>query len=438
VKAAVLEGFVSLRNVGWGLVLLVGGVPSFAAVVGMSVAAESITRERIARMPASERAVWLAYLERSERQMGADKAALAAERTPGLAVPPVPREGFGMRMMPLGREAAYYGSDEARQTADVIVSFQTPAGGWGKNQDYREGVRQRGQAYVANNISHYLADVDFDRPRDMEWNYVGTLDNDATSTQLKFLARVQAATPGAAGDAYRRSFEKGIEYLLAAQFPNGGWPQVWPLEGGYHDAITYNDDAVTEAAEVLSSAAKGVGDYSFCPAELRVRAGQAAERALGIILKTQIVIGGKKTIWAQQHDALTLAPAAGRNFEPAALSSGESAKLLEYLMAIEKPSAEVKASIEAGVAWLKGAAVYGYEWSGGRNAPGGRVLVAKAGAGPIWARYYSLTTGKPVFGDRDRTIHDDVNELTLERRNGYAWFGTGPAEALAEYERWKG
>jgi PelA/Pel-15E family pectate lyase len=39
-----------------------------------------------------------------------------------------------------------------------------------------------------------------------------------------------------------------VRYLLAAQFPNGGWPQVWPLEGGYHDAVTFNDNAVSEAA----------------------------------------------------------------------------------------------------------------------------------------------------------------------------------------------
>jgi len=42
-------------------------------------------------------------------------------------------------------------------------------------------------------------------------------------------------------------------YLLAAQFPNGGWPQVWPLEGGYHDAITYNDNAVIESPETLTA-----------------------------------------------------------------------------------------------------------------------------------------------------------------------------------------
>jgi hypothetical protein len=76
------------------------------------------------------------------------------------------------------------------------------------------------------------------------------------------------------------------------------------------------------------------------------------------------------------------------------------------------------------------------EWVGGRSTPEGRHLEAKAGAGPIWARYYSLSSGLPVFGDRDKTIHDDVSELSLERRNGYAWYTAGPLQALDAYATW--
>lgn len=64
------------------------------------------------------------------------------------------------------------------------------------------------------------------------------------------------------------------------------------------------------------------------------------------------------------------------------------------------------------------------------------MLVAAPGASPLWSRYYSITTGRPIFGDRDKTIHDDVNEITLERRNGYQWFGSGPQKALAAYTTW--
>ena len=114
-----------------------------------------------------------------------------------------------------------------------------------------EDLRLPGQPYAADNVSKFPGVDDFDKPKDPKWNYVGTLDNDATNTQLRFLVLVSGQTPGADGDAYRASFLKGVRYLLAAQFPNGGWPQVWPLEGGYHDAITFNDNAVSETADYV-------------------------------------------------------------------------------------------------------------------------------------------------------------------------------------------
>jgi PelA/Pel-15E family pectate lyase len=110
---------------------------------------------------------------------------------------------------------------------------------------------------------------------------------------------------------------------------------------------------------------------------------------------------------------------------------------MEYLMSLPNPSPDVVRSIDAAAAWFKAHKVMGYAWVGGRNTPGGRKFEASPGAGPLWARYYSLTTGKPVFGDRDKTIHDDVMELSLERRNGYSWWGEGPKHALAQYAEWK-
>jgi PelA/Pel-15E family pectate lyase len=390
-------------------------------------------------LPAKDRAAWTAYLERSQKQMQIDRATLAAElaqRRPVVTNLPPPSGDFSARSIPLDRDQEYYRSLLARHVGDVIVTFQTPAGGWSKNLDMSGLTRELGQSYAPDNLSKHLGPDDFDAPKDPHWNYVGTLDNDATNTELRFLALVSAGAPGNVGDSFRASFLRGIRYLLAAQFPNGGWPQVWPLEGGYHDAITYNDNAVTESAETLTLAAEGKGDYAFVPDNLRRQAKAAAERALQCILATQIIVNGHRTVWAQQHDAFTLAPVAGRNYEPAALSSGESADILLYLMQLRHPSKEVIASVNAGAGWLKSAAITGQEWVGGRGTPGGRHLEAKPGAGPIWARYYSITTGKPIFGDRDKTIHDDVSELSLERRNGYAWYSAGPQKALDVYTTW--
>ncbi len=404
--------------------------PAFAGVVGHSIAAQSLTPARIATLPTATQPAWQSYIDQSKAQRAADKAALAAELKPGEAAPAAPLEGHG-DTMPLNQYPESYGSASARHVADVIVSYQTPAGGWGKNQRRDGALRQPGQPYVANNISKYLAPDDFDTPAEPDWNYVGTLDNNATSTELRYLGLVIAQAPGHEGDAYRASFLKGLDYLFHAQYPNGGWPQVWPLEGGYHDAITYNDNAVSLAAELMSDVADG--KYSFVPDAVRQNAGASAQAAITCILDTQIQIGGQPTLWGQQHDPLTLKPVAARNFEPAELSSEESADLLVYLMSLPHPSARIVAAVKGGIAYLQKAELHDIAW---QRTDHGRDVVASPGAPALWARYYSISTGKPVFGDRDKSVHDAVSELTLERRNGYAWYNTAPQKALDTYASW--
>src|ERR1700712_3391612 len=226
--------------------------------MGRKNPAEPLTVARInATLPAKQRGPWLEYMHRSETQMAADKAALAAERVGLTDIPPLPKQGFSGRAIPLHRDAEFYKSAEARRIGDTILSFQIPSGGWSKNLAMTE-LRLRGQSYATANLPPTpQPEGDFDKPMEEKWHYIGTLDNDATNTEIHFLAELSAAFPGKDGDEYRAAALRGIEYLLKAQFPNGGWPQVWPLEGGYHDAITFNDDAVTQSAETLTLAARG-------------------------------------------------------------------------------------------------------------------------------------------------------------------------------------
>ena len=421
-------------------------LPFHAEVIGVSKPAESLTVARVnATLPEADRAAWVGYLRRSQQQLSFDQDEIFIEKShlTGPA-PEYPKESGAGRSMPLDRDDAYYKTPEALHVAETILSFQIPNGGWSKNLDMTGPKRLPGQSFTPNNISRLLGPDDFDKPANPTWNYAGTLDNDATNTELHYLARMSTAYPGADGDRFRKSFVRGVFYLLNAQYPNGGWPQVWPLEGGYHDAITFNDNAVTESAELLHDVAGGRGDYGFISAEVRAKAGSAVEQAIGIILKTQLVVDGRKTAWSQQVDPLTLKAVSGRNYEPAAISAGESADILIFLMKLDRPSPELKAAVEAGIAWLKAKAIYGQAFVGGRHGPAvagvtptPRHLEAVAGAGPIWARYYSLETGKPVFGDRDKTIHDTVEELSVERKNGYAWYSGGAKSALDAYAEWK-
>jgi PelA/Pel-15E family pectate lyase len=409
---------------------------AFAAQIGVIAPAEPLTAARVAALPPGERAAWLDYLARSEAQRAADRAALAAERQGLAAWPAPPAGGNGEATMPLDKPADWYAGEAALQVARNILSYQTPAGGWGKNQPRDQPPRERGQSYVADNSPKKPAAAgDFDKTADAQWSYVGTIDNDATITEIRFLARVAAARPGEAGEAFRQAAARGLRYLLAAQFPNGGWPQVWPLQGGYHDAVTLNDDAFVDVAELLGAAGRGEAALGFLPAELKAAAAGAEARAVQLLLKMQIRIDGRPTLWAQQHDALTLAPTSARNYEPPALSSGESAKALAFLMRLPNPSPAVVEAVKGGVALLKQLAVHDRAWVM-VDAVQGKRLVAQPGAGPLWSRYYDATSLRPVFGDRDKTLHDDVHDISAERRRGYAWWGTWPVKTLAAHDAW--
>jgi PelA/Pel-15E family pectate lyase len=419
------------------LVVLAGvcAVMAQAKVVGTNTPANPLTEARIRKeVPVAEQKAWLDYLAKSQKQLAADKAALAAElKAAGLKTPTMPKQGASARSIPVDKDAAWYGTADARKIADTIVSFQIANGGWSKNLDMTQPARAAGEFWAADDLNRHPSAGDYDEPMNPHWNYVGTLDNDATNTELEYLRRVGAAVAGAAGEKYRASYLRGVEYLLTAQYPNGGWPQVWPLQGGYHDAITINDGAVVESLESLWEVARG--EVQFAPKELRIRASEAFVRGLMCLLKMQIVVDGKLTVWAQQHDELTLAPVSARNYEMPALVSGESADALEFLMGLPDPTQPVRDAVEAGVAWFQQTAIQGYTWGGTRAE--GRRLTKTDGAGPIWARYYSLTTGQPIFGDRDKTIHDDVMEISPERRNGYAWYNADGVEMLKKYAEWK-
>jgi PelA/Pel-15E family pectate lyase len=391
--------------------------------------AQGLTESRIRALPEAAQRPWLAYLEKSRALMATDKTTLAAERGNDPIPPLAPKGPSGSGGMSLDRDAGWYGSPEAKQVAQNILSFQTPAGGWGKNQERRGPARVRGQSYAAEDFPFAARDI----AGDPDWAFVGTIDNGATTLELKFLARVQRQFPGAGGDAYRQSFLHGIRYLLAAQYPNGGWPQVFPLMGGYHDAITFNDDAMANVIELLSTVGKREGDYDFVPRALAREAGAAAQRGYTAVLDCQVMVNGRRTIWGQQHDPLTLLPVAARSNEPPALSGDESAGVLALLMRVAEPSPRVVRSVHDAAAWLEAHAIHDVEWSA---EAGAYQLRNKPGAGPLWARFYSITTGKPVFGDRERKIHDDVNQLPAEQRTGYKFYSARPGKILEGYRRW--
>jgi PelA/Pel-15E family pectate lyase len=404
-----------------------------AAVIGTNVSAEALTHPRIASLPLEQRSTWNDYLDRSERLRRADQSALQRELAQrGLGNSIAAPASRGTRSTPLQRPPTWYSGPEARHIADIIISFQTPAGGWSKNIDLSKHEREAGEEFAPDNTSRFIGTNDFEALGDQRWSYVGTIDNLATTTQLRFLARVISASNTV--PAYAQCFERGVDYLLAAQNPSGGWPQVWPLQGGYHDSITYNDGAMVNVLRLLDDIASGRGDFSFTSSARREQCAETVKRGIQCLLDSQVMVGGKRTAWCQQHDPLTLKPTAARNYEMPSLCSAESAAITEFLMDLPNPDSNVVAAIRGAVVWLE--ATQQRDVAFQTVGDQGRLLVTAPGKGPLWSRYYEIGSNRPIFGERDRTIHDRVDEISRERRQGYAWYSDGPQDAMQRFAKW--
>jgi len=328
--------------------------------------------------------------------------------------------GAAVRWNEINRQAAeWYAGDEARVIAESLVQYQTKEGGWPKNTDMTKPPS-----------AEFLASTEFD-------HRAPTIDNGATTTQLFFLARVLTVR----GDAnLRAAFDRGVDYLLAAQYPNGGWPQYYPLRPGYYTHITYNDNAMLNVVAVLNAVAGGAPPYAFVDDARRQKAGAAVVKAVECVLRTQVKQDGKLTVWCAQHDEKTLVPAPARNFEPVSLSGAESVGLVRFLMNVEKPTPEIVAAIEGAVAWFQAVQIRGLRVENFTGADGkrDRRAVPDPAALPLWARFYELGTNKPIFIGRDKVIRYDFNEIEQERRAGYVYLANWPADLLArDYPRWR-
>ena len=319
------------------------------------------------------------------------------------------------------RGDAWFSSDDAKALADVVLSYQTPAGGWSKHTGYARGKRQPGMLwssqYEPGKSPHYL----------------GTFDNRSTTEQMKFLACMWQATKR---EDCKAGFVKGLNYLLAAQYPNGGWPQVYPLEGDYHDHITFNDDAMTHVLELLQMIAGNDPACAFLDEAMRAKATAALEKGLACVIRMQIVQNGKKTAWCAQHDPLTLVPAEARAMEPAALSGMESASLLKFLMGLPRPNAELVACIDSGLAWLDAVKLTGLRRT---KLDGKTAFVPDAASTEVfWARFYRLADNQPVFPGRDGVLYRSFNDMAAHNSLGYDYLSSRPGSVATNgQKKWR-
>ncbi|UAY50604.1 pectate lyase [Ferruginibacter albus] len=317
--------------------------------------------------------------------------------------------------------------DDTDRIADNMLLYQRENGGWPKH-------------FQELNVD-YTKDLAAEQKDELQKGYEAgldaTIDNDATTKEIRYLVKVYNRT---GNSKYLRAAQHGIDYLLKAQYANGGWPQFYPDSSSYRNEITYNDNAMVNALNILQDVVDGANGFNAIDAEYISLCKPAVERGISCILKTQIKQKGVLTVWCAQYNARTLQPAKARTFELASLSGAESVGIVRFLMRVKTPSREIIESVTDAVNWFKKTKIAGYKFveiKAPKEQTGRDKILVPDSTSTIWARFYGLDDNQPFFCGRDGVRKKTLAEIENERRAGYQWYGTWPENLVnKEYPKW--
>jgi len=106
-----------------------------------------LTDELLTKLPEAQRAEWTSYIAKSRDFAANEHRILNEERTKAEAKPaPGNRAEFEHDS---DTPAEWFASTENQKLAEIVISYQTPTGGWSKAVDYTKGPRQPGTHWTA-------------------------------------------------------------------------------------------------------------------------------------------------------------------------------------------------------------------------------------------------------------------------------------------------
>ena len=260
------------------------------------------------------------------------------------------------------------------EVANALIYGQLKSGGWSNCIDFDpQGARvaqyRNGKGGGKNNSS---------------------LDDGQTQTAIRFMIAADAAFEFK-NAAIHDATLLALDTLLAAQFPSGGFPQVWSApvskqsivkanypehdyrtEGrikNYWDMPTLNDNVCVHVAHALRDAYQTYKDAKYL---------EAIKKLGDFLLLAQMP--EPQPAWAQQYN-YQMQPIWARRFEPPAIAGHESQSVVGLLIEIAELTNDEKylQTLPAAIAYLRRSVL-----------PDGQI-----------ARYYELKTNRPLYMRRD-------------------------------------
>lgn len=301
-----------------------------------------------------------------------------------------------------------YYLEAARETAIALARGQLQSGGW----DYRIEFDPKDRRKYA-----YRVDGGGRGSRN-----VTTLDDNTTQAALRYLMRVDRAL-GFEDRVIHEAVDYALGRLLAAQYPNGAWPQrfteppdpakhpvvkanypnSWPRECpkvDYRSFYTFNDNSIADMIETMFEAEEIYGDKRY---------GDSAKKAGDFIVLAQMP--EPQPAWAQQYNA-QMQPAWARRFEPASVTGGESQGVMRSLLFVYRKTGDKRylAPIPAALKYLR------------ESQLPDRQL----------ARFYELKTNRPLYFTTKYELTYDDSDLPTH----YGFKVSSRLDSIeAEYQR---
>ena len=285
----------------------------------------------------------------------------------------------------------YFYLEAARDAAKALVYGQLESGGWAQKIHFAKPDRGR--------LGKYR------KGRGGSWN-VSSLDDGQTQAALRMLIRTDRALDFEDPEIHEAAMY-GLDALLAAQFPNGAFPQGfrgpveprpvvkakfpdydWRTEGrikNYWDYYTLNDNLAGTVSDVLIEAHRIYAEPKY----------ETALKRLGDFL-ILAQMPEPQPAWCQQYNYQTI-PIWARKFEPPAITGSESQDVMRTLIRIADYTGDKKylEPIPRALAYFKESLL-----------PDGRV-----------ARYYELKTNRPLYMTPDYELTYDDSAVPSH----YAW-----------------
>ncbi len=283
----------------------------------------------------------------------------------------------------------------AEKVAEALIWGQHPLGGWHYFIDFDPAGIPKFYQEVA---SRCLGWEEF-------YYYYGnaTFDDDVTASATRFLLHLYTTSMD---PRYRPALLKALDFVLVSQYPNGGWPQRYPLRYDFaHDGhpdytsfYTYNDGVISNNILLLQEAYEKLGNEEYR---------NAAYRGMDFYLISQLP--KPQAGWAQQYD-MELKPAWARSYEPAALCSSQTVENIQDLEAFYLITGDRRylQPIPEAIQWLERSTVQTDPSRKGTHAT-----------------FYEVGTNRPLY------VHHESRDRKLVRY----WVDYEPVE-LPEYGMW--